>query len=114
MGCFISDDTPKAVDRFAGTAAKNGPDCLGSGPVNMTAMAFDMARDARKSPKSGVVPPVEDFDAADRRQIDRPSGRADLHGLQRRKALKGFSLPAALLLVSVQIRSDHCSHIDRS
>ena len=80
----------------------------------MTEMAFEMARDARKSPKSGVVPPVEDFDAADRGRIDRPSDRADLHGPARRKALKGSSLPAALLLLSAQIRSDHFSQINRS
>jgi hypothetical protein len=75
----------------------------------MTEMAFEMARDARKSPKSGVVPPLEDFDAA-----DRPSDRADVHGLQRRQALKGFSLPAAWLLVSAQTRFDHFSQISRS
>jgi hypothetical protein len=80
----------------------------------MIEMAFEMARDARKSPRSGVVPPVEDFDAAVRRQFDRPSDRVDLHGLQCRKALKGFSLPAASLLVSAQIRSDHFSQINRS
>jgi hypothetical protein len=80
----------------------------------MTEMAFEMARDARRSPKGGVVPPVEGFDAAGRRHIERPSDRADLHGLRRRKALKGFSLPAALFLVSAQIRADHFSHINRS
>jgi hypothetical protein len=80
----------------------------------MIEMAFEMARDARKSPRSGVVPPVEDFDAAVRRQFDRPSDRVDLHGLQCRKAFKGFSLPAASLLVSAQIRSDHFSQMNRA
>jgi hypothetical protein len=47
--------------------------------------------------------------AADRRQFDRPSDRADLHGIERREALKGFSLPEASLLVSAQIRFDHFS-----
>jgi len=70
-------------------------------------MAFEMASAARKSPKSGVVPPVEGFDAADRRQFDRPSDRANLHGLLCRKTLKGFSLPAALLRASAHIRADH-------
>jgi hypothetical protein len=77
-------------------------------------MAFEMARDARKSPKSGMVSPVEDFDAADRRQLDRPSDRTHLRGLLCRKALKGFSLPAALLRASAQIRSDRSDQINRS
>ena len=80
----------------------------------MTEMAFEMATDARKSPRSGVVAPVEDFDAADRRQFEGPSDRADFRGLRRREALKGFSLPAASLLVSAQIRSDHFNQISRS
>ena len=80
---------------------------LGSGLIKLTEMAFGMTRDARKSTKSGVVPPVEGFDEADQRQLDRPSDRADLHGLLCRKPLKGFSLPAGLLRVSAQIRSDH-------
>jgi hypothetical protein len=37
----------------------------------MTEMAFEMARDARKSPQSGVVPPVKGFGAAVRRQFER-------------------------------------------
>lgn len=74
----------------------------------------EMARDARKSPRSRAVPTVEDFDAAGRRQFDRPSDRVDLHALQRREALKGFSLPTASPLVSAQIRSHHFSQIDRS
>jgi len=77
-------------------------------------MAFEMARAARKSPKSGVVPPVEDFDAADRRQLDRHADRANLHGLLCRKALKGLGLPAALLRASAQIRSDHSNQINRA
>jgi hypothetical protein len=87
---------------------------LGSGPIKLTKMAFDMTRDARKSSKNGVGAPVESFDAADRRQIERPSDRANLHGRQRRKALKGFSLPAALLLASAQIRSDHVRQFNGS
>ncbi len=43
-----------------------------------------------------------------------PSDRADLHGLLCRKALKGSSLPAALLRASAQIRSDHSNQINRS
>ena len=47
---------------------------------------------------------------------------ADLHGLLRRKPLppvrgrnaKGYSLPAGLLLVSAQIRSDHFGQINRA
>jgi hypothetical protein len=77
-------------------------------------MAFEMARDARKSLRNGVTAPVEGFDVADRRHVDRPSDRADLHGLACRNALKGFSLPAPLLRASVQIRSDHSSQINRS
>jgi hypothetical protein len=87
---------------------------LGSGPVDLAGMAFEMARDTRKSLRSGVVPPVEGFDAADRSHVDRPPDRADLHGLACRKALKGFSLPAPLLRASAQIRSDHSSQINRS
>ncbi len=77
-------------------------------------MAIKMARYARKSPRSGAVAPVEDFDAADRGQIKRPSDRTNLHGLLWRKALKGFSLPAASLRASAQIRSDHSNQINRS
>ena len=66
----------------------------------MTEMAFQKTRDARKYPKSGVYPPVEGFDAAGRRQMERPSDRADLHGLLCRKPLKGSSLPADLLRAS--------------
>lgn len=73
----------------------------------MTEMAVEMARDARKSLKSGVDAPVKVFDEADRSQIDRPSDRADFRGLPRRKILKDYSLPATLLLVSAQICSDH-------
>jgi len=80
----------------------------------MTGKAAVMTRDARKSPKSGAFPPVEDFDTAGRRQRGRPSDRADLHGLLCRKPLKGFGLPAGLLLVSAQIRSGHSSQISRS
>lgn len=43
-------------------------------------MALDLARVARKSSTSGVCPPLKGFDAANRRQIGRPSDRADLHG----------------------------------
>jgi hypothetical protein len=48
-------------------------------------MAFEMPRDARKRPKSGVEAPVEDFDVAGRQQIERPKDRADLHGRPRHK-----------------------------
>ncbi|MAZ84696.1 MAG: hypothetical protein CME90_13990 [Hoeflea sp.] len=77
-------------------------------------MALEMARYARKSSKSGAVAPVEDFDAADRSQIRRPSDRTNLHGLLCREALKGFSLPAASLRASAQIRSDHSKQLNRS
>ena len=80
----------------------------------MTEMAFEMTRDARKSPTGGVVPPAEGSDTADRHHIDRPSDRANLHGRLRRKPLKGIDLPAGLLLVSAQIRSDHFSQINGS
>ena len=80
----------------------------------MIDMALDMTRDARKSPKSGVVPRVEDFDKADRGQIGRPSDRADLHGRRRRKPLKDINLPVVLLLVSARIRSDHINHTNES
>ena len=80
----------------------------------MIGMALEMARYARKSPKSGAVAPIEGFDAADRSQIKRPLDRTNLHGLLCRKALKGFSLPAASLRASVQIRSDHSDQINRS
>ena len=54
----------------------------------MIEMAGEMARDARRSAQSGVYPPVKRFDAAARRQIARPSDRADLRGLMRRKPLQ--------------------------
>ena len=87
---------------------------LGSGPMNVMEMAFDMARITRKSPKGGVGAPAKDFDAVGRSQIERPSDRADLHGLHRRKPLKVGRLPAGLLLASAQIRSDHFNQINRS
>jgi hypothetical protein len=77
-------------------------------------MAFGMTSNARKSPMSGLYAPVEGFDEAGRRQPERPSDRADLHGLQRRNPLKDICLPAGLLLVSPQIHSDHFSQIDES
>jgi hypothetical protein len=80
----------------------------------MIEMAFEMTRDTRKSPTSGVNPPVEDFDEAGRRPIERPSDRADLPGRLRRKPLKDGSLPAGSLLVSAQIRSDHFNQINGS
>jgi hypothetical protein len=104
---FVSESAAKYVTNFKSTT-------LGSGPINLTGMAFEMTRDARRCLKSGVVPPVKGIDAVGRRQLDRPSDRADLHGLRRRKPLKGFSLPAGLLLVSAQIRSDHSSQINGS
>ena len=89
-------------------------DALGSGLIDLTEMAFDMTRYARKNPQSGVLPPVKGFDAADRRQIDRLMDRVDLRGILCRKSLKGYSLPANLLRVSEQIPSDHCSQINGS
>ena len=44
-------------------------DNLGPGLVKLTEMAFEMARDARKSPKIGVAAPVKGFDKAGRSQI---------------------------------------------
>jgi len=76
-------------------------------------MAIKMTRNASKGPKSGVVPPVEGFCAADRRQFVRPSDRVNLHGLQRRKPLKDIRLPAASLLLSAQIHADHRREIKR-
>ncbi len=80
----------------------------------MTEMAFDMASDTRKSPKSGVYPPVKDFDAVGRRQIERPSDRAGLHGLLCRNPLKVARLLAGLLLASAQMRLDHFNQMNES
>ena len=80
----------------------------------MTEMAFDMPSITRKSPKSGVYPPVEGFDAVGRRQIDRPADRADWHAVPCRRPLKVGRLPAVLLLASAQIRSDHFGQMNRS
>ena len=80
----------------------------------MIEMAFDMASHTRKSPKSGVHPPVEGFDAVGRRQIDRPSDRAGLHELLRRNPLKVERRPAGLLLASAQTRHDHINQMNRS
>ena len=80
----------------------------------MIEMACEMTRNARKSPMSGAVPPVEEFDDAGRRHIARPSDRADLHGRQRREPSKDGSLPAGSLLVSAQIRTDHFNQINGS
>ena len=80
----------------------------------MIRMAFDMASHTRKSPKSGVQPPVEGFDAVGRRQIDRPSDRTGLHGLLCRNPLKVERRPAGSLLASAQIRHDHFNHISGS
>jgi hypothetical protein len=43
----------------------------------MSETAIEMAGDARRNPKIGAAPPAGNFDAEDRRQIDRPSVRAD-------------------------------------
>ena len=51
-----------------------------SGPINLTEMAFEMARYARRNRQRGVLPPVNGFDAADSREIDPPPDRVDLHG----------------------------------
>ncbi len=80
----------------------------------MIEMAFDRASDTRKSPKRGVYPPVEDFDAVGRRQIERPSDRACLHGLLCRNPLNVVRRPAGLLLASAQTRHDHFNQINRS
>lgn len=80
----------------------------------MIEMAVEMASNTRKSPKSGVRPPVEGFDIGGRSHIGRPSDRAHLHGLPCRKPLKVFRLPAVLLRASVQIRHDHFNQINGS
>ncbi len=80
----------------------------------MIEMTFDMANRTRKSPKSGVYPPVKGFVAVGRRQIDRPSDRALLHGLLCRNPLKVGRRPAGLLLASEQIRLDHFNQINES
>ena len=77
-------------------------------------MAFDRASHTRKSPKSGVYPPVEGFDAVGRWQIDRPLDRARLHGLLCRNPLKVGRRPAGLLLASAQTSLDHLSPINGS
>ena len=79
--------------------------------MNMIDMAFGMARNARKGALGGVISPVKRLDAAGRRLIERPSDRALLPGLLCRKSLKGYSLPANLLLASEQIRADHFNHV---
>ena len=80
----------------------------------MIEMAFDMASHTRKSPKSGVCPPIEGFDAVGRRPIDRPSDRARLHGLLCRNPLNVGRLPAGLLLASAQTRHDHFNQMSGS
>ena len=87
---------------------------LGSGPIHMIGMAFDMASHTRKSSKSGVCPPVEDFDTVGRQQIDRPLDRAHLHGLLCRDPLKVGRRPAGLLLASAQTRHDHFNQMNGS
>ena len=80
----------------------------------MIEMAFEMTRDARKSPTSGAVPPVEEFDEAGRCHVERPWDRADSHRRLRRKPLKDRGLPSGSLLVSAQIRFDHFNQINGS
>ena len=104
----------------------------------MIEMAVEMVSDTRKRAKSGVYPPVEGFDAVGRRHIGRPSDRATYRGrsglqptawwhpLRRRKPLKVAArlvrrtrankagLPAALLLASAHMRSDHVTQINGS
>ncbi len=87
---------------------------LGSGPIHMIEMAFDMASHTRKSPKSGVYSPVKGFDAVGRQPIERPSDRVCLYGLLCRNPLKVERLPAGLLLASAQTRHDHCNQMNRS
>ncbi len=80
----------------------------------MIEMAFDRASDTRKSPKSGVYPPLEDFDAVGRWPIERPSDRAHLHGLLCRNPLKVGRRPAGLLRASAQTRHDHFNQMNGS
>ena len=80
----------------------------------MIGMAFDMASHTRKSPRSGVYPPVKDFDAVGRRPIERPSDRTRLHGLLCRNPLKVARRPAGLLLASAQTRLDHFNQMNGS
>ena len=80
----------------------------------MIEMAFDMASTTRKSPKSGVYPPVEGFDAVGRRPIERPLDRAGLHGLLCHNPLKVERRPAGLLLASAQTRHDHFNQTNGS
>ncbi len=80
----------------------------------MIEMAFDRASHTRKSPKSGVYPPVKGFDAVGRRQIERPSDRANLHGLLCRNPLKVRRRPAGLLLAPAQTRLDHFNQMNGS
>ncbi len=87
---------------------------LGSGPIHVIEMAFDMASYTRKSSKSGVYPPVKGFDVVGRRQIERPLDRANLHRLLCCNPLKVARLPAGLLLVSAQIHLDHFNQMNGS
>ncbi len=80
----------------------------------MIEMALDMASHTRKSPKSGVHPPVKGFDAVGRQPIDRPWDRAGLHWLLCRNPLKVRRLPASLLLAPAQTRLDHFNPINGS
>lgn len=80
----------------------------------MLGMAVEMASNTRKSPKSGVYPPVEVFDAVGRRHTGRPSDRVDLHRVLCRKPLKVRRLPAGLLLASAQTHLDHFNQINGS
>ncbi len=80
----------------------------------MIDMASGMTRNARKSPKTGMVPPAADFDKACRDQGNCFSDRADLNGQRCRIPSKDINRPAVFLLVSAQIRSDHINHTNET
>ncbi|MEM6616398.1 MAG: hypothetical protein AAF619_07705, partial [Pseudomonadota bacterium] len=76
--------------------------------------ALDMARDTRKSSKSGVFPPVEGFFDGDRRQIERPKDEVSLHTGLRSKALKTRGFPAAFRLACAQTHPHHACETNGS
>ncbi|MEM6615157.1 MAG: hypothetical protein AAF619_01375 [Pseudomonadota bacterium] len=77
-------------------------------------MALDIARDTRKSSKSGAVPPVESFFDGYRRQIERPKDEVPLHADLRSKALKTRRFPAAFRLACAQFHPHHDREINES
>ncbi|MGU3398360.1 hypothetical protein ACLBWS_01215, partial [Brucellaceae bacterium D45D] len=80
---FLNVTPSRADERYF---TENEP--LGSGPINLMRMASEMTRYARKTVKTGVVPPVEQFDGADRQVILMSEGCGPSTRLLRRKALK--------------------------